>query len=83
MSWANFEAALDLPVRVIGLTVPLAVIRARLTADPTRGRESDLARTEAWLARGADGVPVDLAIDGDRPVATVAREIVSWLGWRS
>jgi len=78
---AALRAALDMPVRVIGLTVPLPVVQARLAGDPTRGRLDDLGRTEAFLASGAQGIPVDLALDGDRPVSTIARELIDWLGW--
>lgn len=78
---AALRAAMDMPVRVISLTVPLPVVQARLSSDPTRARQDDLARTEAFVASGADPVPVDLALDADRPVATIARELVDWLGW--
>jgi hypothetical protein len=78
---AVLRAALDMPVRVVGLRVPLPVVQARLGADPTRGRQDDLARTEAYLAEGVDAVAVDLTLDADRPVASVARELIDWLGW--
>ena len=78
---AELRATLAMPVGVIRLVVPLPVVQARLAGDPTRARKGDLARTEAWLASGADTVPVDLAIDGDRPVAAVASDILDWLGW--
>jgi hypothetical protein len=78
---AALRAALDMPVRVIGLVVPLPVVRARLVADPTGARKDDLARTEAFLASGAESLPLDLALDGDRPVATIAHDLVDWLGW--
>jgi len=32
------------------------------------------------MTSGAQAVPVDLALDGDRPVATIAREPIDWLG---
>jgi hypothetical protein len=78
---AALRAAMDMPVRVIGLTVPLHVVQARLASDPTRARQDDLARTEAFVASGADIVPADLTLDADRPVATISRELVDWLGW--
>lgn len=78
---AELRAAMDMPVRVIGLTVPLSVVQARLGTDPTRGRQDDLARTEAFLASGAPADLVDLALDADRPVAAIARDLIAWLGW--
>lgn len=78
---AELRTALDMPVRVIGLVVPLPVVQARLASDPTRARLDDLARTEAWLAGDREAVPVELALDNTRPVAEVARELVDWLGW--
>lgn len=77
---AELRDALDMPVKVVGLTVSLPVIRARLGGDPTRGRLDDLARTEAWLADGAHAVPVDVTLDNTRPVAEIARELIDWLG---
>ena len=76
------RTALDMPLRVVGLSTPLLVIQARLRGDPTRGRLDDLARTESWLADGAKAVPVDLTLDNTRPVAEVGRELIDWLGWR-
>jgi hypothetical protein len=75
------RATLPMPLRVVGLTVPLPVVQARLAGDPTRARQDDLARTEAFMASGATAVHVDLSLDADRPVAAIARELVDWLGW--
>jgi adenylylsulfate kinase-like enzyme len=73
--------ALAVPMRVVRLDVPLAVIESRLGADPTSGRASDLevARREA-----ADSQVLgfeDLAVDNDRAIREVAADIVRWLGW--
>ena len=78
---AELRSALAMPLRVIGLVVPLPVIQARLASDPTRARLDDLARLEAWLGRSREGIDVDLQLDGTRPVAESARAIVDWLGW--
>jgi hypothetical protein len=78
---AALRAAVPMPLRVVGLTVPLPVVQARLAADPTRARQDDLARTEAFLASGGEGAEVDLALDADRPVAVIAHELIDWLGW--
>jgi hypothetical protein len=78
---AALRATLDMPVRVVGLNVPLPVVQARLGSDPTRGRQDDLARSAAFLAAGSTAVPVDLALDADRPVAAIAHDLIDWLGW--
>jgi len=78
---AALRAALPMPLRVVGLTVPLPVVQARLAGDPTRARQDDLARTEDFVNGGGKPVPVDLALDAHRPVAAIARELVDWLGW--
>jgi hypothetical protein len=75
------RAALSMPLRVIGLAVPLPVVQARLAGDPTRARQDDLARTEAFVRSGHEAVRVDLTLDADRPVTVIARELVDWLGW--
>jgi adenylylsulfate kinase len=75
------RAALGLPLRVVRLTVPLAAIEQRLAADVTSGRQDDLREAAAQLA-GAEGAGVeDVAISNDRPIGTVAHEILAFLGW--
>jgi predicted kinase len=73
--------AVDMPVRVVRLDVPMAVIESRLGADPTSGRASDLevARRAADYAEG-HGLE-ELTVDNDRPIGKAAAEIVRWLGW--
>lgn len=73
--------ALGVPLRVVRLAVPLQEIERRLGADPTSGRRDDLRDATASLASG-EGIGVeDLVVDGDRPLAAVAREVTSWVGW--
>ena len=77
----EIRAALDAPLRVVRLDVPLEVIERRLGADPTAGRRDDLRRAGVWLAQGrGHGLP-DLAVSNERPVRQVALEILAWLGW--
>ena len=62
--------------------MPLPEIRRRLASDVTSGRQDDLREAEAQLA-ASEGVGLeDVAVANDRPVGVVAREIISWLGWR-
>ncbi len=73
-----YRRTLDMPVRVVRLSVPLAEIERRLTAD---GRPQDLEVARAWAAaRKGEGVE-DLVVDNDRPIGDVVREVLAWLGW--
>ena len=78
----EIRAALDAPLRVVRLDVPLEVVERRLGADPTAGRQDDLRRARIWLAQGRGRGLADLAVSNDRPVRQVAAEIVAWLGWQ-
>ena len=54
---------------------------AGLAPDITAARHDDLRDAEAWLTAG-EGVGLgDLSIPNDRPLRTVASEILGWLGW--
>jgi hypothetical protein len=78
---ATLRAALPMPLRVARLTVPIEEIRRRAASDTTTGRADDLERAEAWL-EADDGIGLDdLTVANDRPIETVASEILAWLGW--
>lgn len=73
--------ALGVPLRVVRLSVPLSDIERRLANDVTSGRRDDLRDAAASIA-GSEGAGVeDTVIENDRPVADVARAVMSWLGW--
>jgi Adenylylsulphate kinase len=73
--------ALDLPLKVVRLAVPLAVIEQRLVSDVTSGRRDDLREAAKQIA-SAEGVDLeDVTIVNDRPVHVVAQEIMTFLGW--
>ena len=75
------RAALDLPLKVVRLAVPLAVIEQRLASDVTSGRRDDLREAAEQIA-AAEGAGLEhVTIVNDRPVAVVAREIMTFLGW--
>lgn len=75
------RAALDLPLKVVRLAVPLPVIERRLASDVTGGRRDDL-REAAKQIGTAEGVGLeDVTIVNDRPVHIVAQEIMTFLGW--
>jgi energy-coupling factor transporter ATP-binding protein EcfA2 len=74
--------ALGLPLRVVRLTVPLPDIERRLANDVTSGRRDDLRKAASSIA-AAEGAGVeDAAISNDRPVGVVARDVMTFLGWR-
>jgi len=77
------RATLAMPVRVVRLTAPIEVVRARLGEEGTSERAADADRTDAWAAgaSGPDEVAADLVVDNDRPPAEVADEILAWTGW--
>jgi adenylylsulfate kinase-like enzyme len=75
------RAALDLPLKVVRLTVPLAVIEQRLASDITSGRRDDLREAAEQIAT-AEGVGLeDVTIVNDRPVDVVAQQIMTFLSW--
>ena len=73
--------ALGLPLRVARLTVPLPVIEARLASDVTSGRGDDLREAASLVEAAADAGLEDVTISNDRPIGTVAREVLTYLGW--
>ncbi len=79
----RLRAHLAMPLRVVLLTAPLDIVLGRLGLEPTSGRAADAARTAAWSGReaGPDQVPADLVVVNHRPVAAVADEILTGLGW--
>ena len=79
---AAIRATLAMPLRVVLLTAPLDVVRARLAREPTSGRLDDAQQTEAWSgAPGPERVAADLRVDADRPIAAIATDILDRLGW--
>ena len=81
------RAVLPFTLRVVQLTLPFAEIERRLSTAVTAGRAEDLqeAARQSRVAdspAGPDAVVPDLLVTNDRPVRSVAEEIVGWLGWR-
>jgi hypothetical protein len=74
--------ALGLPLRVVRLTVPLPAIERRLASDVTSGRRDDLREAASSIA-AAEGAGIeDAAISNDRAIGVVARDVMTFLGWR-
>lgn len=78
---AELGRAIRCPLRVVRLTLPLQEIENRLSGAVTTGRQVDLRQTEEWIREDFGSGIGDLVIVNDRPVQTVAREILGWLGW--
>lgn len=71
-----------MPMRIVRLTVPLEEIERRLRSDVTTGRQDDL-RHAAEQIDAAEGVGLeDLTVPNDRPIRSIASEVLDWLGWR-
>jgi gluconate kinase len=77
----SLREVLEMPLRVVRLTVPLAVIERRLGGNPTSGRQHDLTVARDQIAKQEGQGLEDIAVDADRPVRDVADEIIAWLGW--
>jgi adenylylsulfate kinase-like enzyme len=75
------QAALGLPLRVVRLAVPMAVIEQRLAHDVTSGRSDDLQVSAAVIAEADSGTFDDLVVSNDRPVRAVAEQVLEFLGW--
>ena len=77
----GIREAVRVPLRVVRLSVPLREIERRLARDVTSGRRDDLRDAISSLERGIGLGVEDVAMDNDRPVASIARDVMSWLGW--
>lgn len=78
----SVREALGLPLRGVRLTVPLPDLERRLASDVTSGRRDDLREAASSIA-AAEGAGVeDMAISNDRPGGVVARDVMTFLGWR-
>ena len=77
----GIREALEVPLRIARLTVPIAEIEQRLAGDVTSGRRDDMREAAASIA-GAEGAGVeDVVIRNDRPVDVVTRDVMTFLGW--
>jgi Adenylylsulphate kinase len=77
----TIKQALDLPLRVVRLTVPLPAIEQRLASDVTSGRRDDLREAAASIATQEGAGLEDVTISNDRPIGLVAQEVMTFLGW--
>jgi adenylylsulfate kinase-like enzyme len=77
----GIREAVGVPLRVVRLAVPLPDIEQRLAADVTTERQEDLREAGRQIAAGEGARIADVMVANDRPVAVVARQVMSWLGW--
>lgn len=77
----SLRAELGMPLLMVRLDVPFFEIQQRLASDPTSGRQDDLRDAASSLASWDVAGLEDLAVSNDRPVSTVASEILNWLAW--
>ena len=75
------RAALAVPVLVVRLTAPLAIIEERLSSSPTTGRADDLARAREWLAAGTGAGLEDEVVENVGPVRDTAVLVLELAGW--
>jgi len=78
---AGVQHALGVPLRVARLTVPLPEIERRLAGDVTSGRRDDVREAALSMAAGEGAGVEDVTISNDRPIGTVAREVMTFLRW--
>jgi adenylylsulfate kinase-like enzyme len=77
----DIREAVGVPLRIVRLTVPLPDIEQRLAADVTTERREELQEAARQIAAGEGAGVEDVVLANDRPVAVVAQEILTWLGW--
>ena len=77
----RMRSTMDMPMRVVRLTLGYEEIVRRIGPGQTTGRADDMAQTAAWLAADAGVGLEDLAIPNERPAVEVAAKILDWIGW--
>jgi hypothetical protein len=80
-SLRRIREALGVQLRVVRLSIPFQEIERRLASDVTRERRDNLRDAAASLESG-EGLGVeDITVENNRPIAAIADEVMSWLGW--
>ena len=77
----SIREAVGVPLRVVRLSVPLPDIERRLAADVTTERQEELREAAKQIAAGEGAGIEDMVLANDRPVAIVAQQVMTWLGW--
>ena len=77
----GIREAVGVPLRVVRLSLPLPDIEQRLATDVTTERQEELREAARQIAAGEGAGIEDVALANDRPVGTVAQQVMTWLGW--
>jgi hypothetical protein len=77
----RYAAAVAMPLTVVRLEVGAETLRRRLGEDPNGSRQEDLARALADLDGGPRDDGADWSLDGERPPADLAADVLERLGW--
>ena len=75
------RAAIGMPLFVVRLTVPLAVIEARLGDAPDAGRANDLEVARRSLARDVGVGLEDAVVPNDGPIRETSIRVLEAAGW--
>ncbi len=75
------RTVMAMPVRVVRLTVPIAVIEERLSWAPTRGRVDDLVRAREWIAEGIGVGLEDAEVENVGQLSDTASRVLAAIGW--
>ena len=76
------RAAVPARLTLVRLAVDEALVRQRLSADPTEERQGDdLSVALEWLSSGRGVGLEDLLLPGDQPVRKTSETICTCLGW--
>ena len=75
------RAAIDMPLHVVRLAVPVWVIEERLGSAPTAGRADDLERARLWVAEGTGVGLEDDVVENAGPIRETALRVLEGAGW--
>jgi hypothetical protein len=79
---AAIREAIGMPLFVVRLTVPIAVIEERLGAAPDAGRANDLEVARRSLAHDAGVGLEDAVVDNNGPIRETSIRVLEAAGWR-
>jgi hypothetical protein len=75
------RTAAGVPVTVVRITAPMALVEQRLEGDPTTGRADDLAAARAWLDAGVGEGLEDAVVENTGPLRAAAERVLAVAGW--
>jgi hypothetical protein len=75
------RSVMAMPVRLVRLTLPEAMIEERLGGSPTSGRADDLVRARQWIAQGIGVGFEDVEVDNVGLLRETALRVLTAIGW--